>query len=96
MGHGKVSLETVLKNSGNDLSPKVHKCILTTGCNGHTLDITGLQYYRLSLVLRYNCCILGTFGTPQQTPSTNYYTPPRFILKDTGVQLNWEILQKPV
>jgi hypothetical protein len=28
MGHGKVSLETVLKNRGNDLSPKVHKCIL--------------------------------------------------------------------
>ena len=32
-----------------------------------TMDITGLQYYRLSLVMAsmYNCCILGTFGTPQ-------------------------------
>jgi hypothetical protein len=47
-------------------------------------------------VSRYNCCILGTFGTPQQAPPTIYYTPPRFILKDPGVQLNWEILQKPV
>jgi hypothetical protein len=68
----------------------------TSGCNGHTLDITGLQYYRLSLVSRYNCCIVGTFCTPQQTPPTIYHTPPRFILKDPGLQLNWEILQKPV
>jgi hypothetical protein len=52
----------------------------TTGCNGHTLDTTGLQYYRLSLVSRYNCCILCTFGTPQHTLSpTIYYAPPRFI-----------------
>jgi hypothetical protein len=26
-------------------------------------------------------------------PTMIYYTPPRFILKDPGLQLNWEIHQ---
>ena len=53
----------------------------TTGCNGHTLDITGLQYYRLSLVSRYNCCILGTFGTPQHTPPYDLLHSSPFYIK---------------